>query len=254
MIWPYSAVRLHQVTGVKYRRKVTRRKAQPREREIDMPRFFNTPLITRFRSVFIALGVITFGAALAGAGGLVSSYTTSGHSTSGGIISSAVAMDQNETFIYSGGCFWCTEADTEKLDGVVDTISGFTGGTTDNPKYFFGQWGDHREAALVIYNPKVVSFEDLVKHVYTTIDYEDADGQFCDRGRSYSPAIYVKNDEQAAIATQLAPATSIVPIEREGKFYPVRDAHQDFYKKRAKKYNYYRQRCGRDRRVSELNG
>ena len=105
----------------------------------------------------------------------------------------------------------------------------------------------------MIYDPKVISFEDLVKHVYKTVDYEDDGGQFCDRGHSYSPAIYVKNDDQAAIVKSLAPATSVVPIERESTFYPVREEHQDFYKKRSVKYKFYRLNCGRDRRLSRLN-
>ena len=75
-----------------------------------------------------------------------------------------------ETFVYSGGCFWCTEADTEKLEGVSEVISGFTAGTTKNPKYIPGQWGDHREAALVKYDPKIISFKELVNHVFKTID------------------------------------------------------------------------------------
>ena len=109
------------------------------------------------------------------------------------ILSPVVAA---ETFIYSGGCFWCTEADSEKLDGVSEVISGFTGGTTPNPRYHIGEWGDHREAAQVIYNPADVSFEDLVRHVYETIDYEDNKGQFCDRGESYKPVIFTSNEEQ----------------------------------------------------------
>lgn len=164
------------------------------------------------------------------------------------------AVEGMASFIYSGGCFWCTEADTEKLDGVTDVISGFTGGTTENPKYYSGKWGNHREAAKVIYDPAVLSFENLVKHVYRTVDYEDGDGQFCDRGHSYSPAIYVKNDDEAALAKALAPATSVVPIEPESTFYPVREEHQDFYKKRSIKYKFYRFNCGRDRRLSALNG
>ena len=87
-----------------------------------------------------------------------------------------------ETFVYSGGCFWCTEADMEKLSGVIEVTSGFTAGTTKNPKYIPGQWGDHREAALVEYDPKVITFSDLVIHVFKTIDFEDNEGQFCDRG------------------------------------------------------------------------
>ena len=159
-----------------------------------------------------------------------------------------------ETFNYSGGCFWCTEADTEKLDGVSEVISGFTGGTTANPRYEPGKWGDHREAAQVIYDPEVITFEKLVRHVYATIDYEDVEGQFCDRGRSYSPAIYYKTESERLIAERLAPKNSVVPIEPESDFYPVREEHQDFYKKRSFKYNYYRSRCGRDSRLNALNG
>mgnify|MGYP001158654721 CR=1 FL=1 len=159
-----------------------------------------------------------------------------------------------ETFNYSGGCFWCTEADFEKLEGVSEVISGFTGGTTPSPRYEYGKWGDHREAAQIIYDPTIISYEDLVRHVYATIDYEDNDGQFCDRGRSYSPAIYFKTDEERLIAERLAPETSVVPIEPESTFYPVREEHQDYYKKRAIKYKYYRVSCGRDRRVKSLNG
>ena len=159
---------------------------------------------------------------------------------------------EEETFVFSGGCFWCTEADFEKIRGVREVISGFTGGDTANPKYYSGQWGNHREAALVHYNPKIISFEELVEHVYKTIDYEDNEGQFCDRGHSYSPAIYFKTEEERAIAERLAPPTSVVPIEPEGKFHPVRDAHQDFYKKRPVRYKVYRTGCGRDKRIGQL--
>ena len=158
-----------------------------------------------------------------------------------------------DTFMYSGGCFWCTEADMEKLDGVSEVVSGFTAGTTKNPKYIQGQWGDHREAALVTYVPKKINFKDLVIHVYKTIDYEDNEGQFCDRGRSYTPAIYYKTNEEKQIILSVTPKTSIVPIEKESKFYPVRPEHQDYYKKHTYKYEYYRFLCRRDKRIEELN-
>ena len=157
-----------------------------------------------------------------------------------------------ETFVYSGGCFWCTEADSEKLEGVSDVISGFTGGTTANPVYQVGKWGDHREAAQVIYDPAIISFEELVTHVYATIDYEDLYGQFCDRGRSYSPAIYYKSEAEKFAIEKLAPASSVVPIEPETKFYPVRTEHQGYYKKNPMRYTFYRNRCKRDQRIKEL--
>lgn len=169
-----------------------------------------------------------------------------------GLTSNAMAHGE-ETFVYSGGCFWCTESDSEKLEGVIEVISGFTGGTTEDPKYYPGKWGNHREAAKVIYDPDVISYEDLVRHVYKTIDYEDADGQFCDRGHSYSPAIYYKTEAQKQIAQRLAPPTSVVPIEMEGEYFPVRESHQDYYKKSKIKYKFYRARCGRDKRIKELN-
>ena len=162
------------------------------------------------------------------------------------------AAEEEEVFVFSGGCFWCTEADFEKLFGVREVVSGFTSGTTKDPKYYSGEYGDHREAAQVFYNPGRISFEELVEHVYKTIDYEDYTGQFCDRGRSYSPAIYVKTEEERAIAERLAPPSSIVPIEFETEFFPVRKEHQDFYKKRPVKYNVYRKACGRDKRVRQL--
>ena len=157
-----------------------------------------------------------------------------------------------ETFVYSGGCFWWTEADSEKLKGVSDVISGFTGGTTSSPVYRVGKWGDHREAAQVIYDPAIISFDELVTHVYATIDYEDRDGQFCDRGQSYSPAIYYKSEAEKFAAERLAPASSVVPIEPETKFYPVHAEHQGYYQKNPMRYKFYRNRCGRDQRIKEL--
>mgnify|MGYP005666877099 FL=1 len=158
-----------------------------------------------------------------------------------------------DTFVYSGGCFWCTEADMEKLKGVSEVVSGFTAGTTKNPKYIQGQWGDHREAALVTYDPQKINFKDLIIHVYKTIDYEDNEGQFCDRGRSYTPAIYYKTNEEKQIILSATPKSSIVPIEKESNFYPVRLEHQYYYKKQTYKYEYYRFLCRRDKRIEELN-
>jgi peptide-methionine (S)-S-oxide reductase len=173
---------------------------------------------------------------------------------SGLLMTTPARAADTDTFVFSGGCFWCTEADFEKLDGVSEVISGFTSGTTADPKYYPGAYGDHREAAQVLYDPDVVSFEDLVRHVYRTIDYEDDGGQFCDRGHSYTPAIYYESEEEKAIAARLAPPTSVVPIEPEKQFFPVREAHQDYYKKNSGKYKFYRYRCRRDQRIEELNG
>ena len=83
------------------------------------------------------------------------------------------------TFVVSSGCFWCTEKDFEKLDGVYDAVSGFTAGTTPDPKYYKGKWGDHREGVKVYYDSNKISFSDLVKHAYATMDWQDDGGQFC---------------------------------------------------------------------------
>jgi peptide-methionine (S)-S-oxide reductase len=148
------------------------------------------------------------------------------------------ARADDKTFLYSGGCYWCTEADSEKLKGVSKVISGYV---------------NNREAAKVFYDPDQISFDELIRHVYRTIDYEDDGGQFCDRGYSYSPAIYYKTAEEKAVAEKLAPPTSIVPIEQESTFNPVSESRQDFYKKNRLRYSYYRKGCGRDRRLEELN-
>ena len=164
----------------------------------------------------------------------------------------SIFQAKSDIFYYSGGCFWCTEQDFEEFKGVKEVISGFTGGTTPNPKYYPNQWGNHREAAKVIYDPNKVSFAELVKHVFNTVDYEDSDGQFCDRGHSYSPAIYYKNNKQKNIINDIAPKTSKVAVEKETKFYPVRDEHQNFYKKNSLKYYLYKTACGREKRLKQL--
>ena len=106
---------------------------------------------------------------------------------------------------------------------------------------------------MVTYDPQKINFKDLIIHVYKTIDYEDNEGQFCDRGRSYTPAIYYKTNEEKQIILSATPKSSIVPIEKESKFYPVRLEHQDYYKKQTYKYEYYRFLCRRDKRIEELN-
>ena len=201
--------------------------------------------------MLVGLGVLT----VAVAGGLAWAWKSNVNLPESVVASVDRTIPEGaESFVYSGGCFWCTEADSEKLDGVYDAISGFTAGTTSNPKYYFGAWGDHREAAQVWYDPTKLTYEDLVRHVYSTVDYEDGDGQFCDRGRSYEPAIYYTNEIEKRIAENLAPDTSVVPIEMETEFFPVRAEHQGYHdgSLTTVKYNFYRNSCGRDRRVAQL--
>jgi peptide-methionine (S)-S-oxide reductase len=169
-----------------------------------------------------------------------------------------------ERAVFAGGCFWCMEADFEKLDGVTEAVSGFTGGTAENPTYR-GNHEGHYEAIEVSYDPDRVSYEDLLDHYWVNIDPFDAGGQFCDRGPSYRTAIFVDGPEQRALAEaskqEVAarfPERSIVtPILDATTFYPVKGEesyHQDYYKKSPLQYRFYRWNCGRDRRLEEIWG
>ena len=155
------------------------------------------------------------------------------------------------SIIVAGGCFWCIEKDFEKLDSVYEVVSGYAGGRIKNPTYY--NHSGHREVVQIHYNPEAISFAELVDYYYQHVDYQDDGGQFCDRGHAYSPAIHVKNEEERQIATQRAPASSVVPIENDVKFWQAERYHQDYYMKNPLRYKYYRFSCGRDQRVAELN-
>ncbi len=166
--------------------------------------------------------------------------------------------------VLAGGCFWCMEKDFEALEGVTDVVSGFTGGTAENPTYR-GDHTGHYEAVEITYDPSVVSYEDLLAHFWINIDPFDARGQFCDKGPSYLSAIFVANDTERAIAEesrqkvveQFPGQTVVTPILEASRFYPIRGEesyHQDFYKKSPIRYKVYRWNCGRDRRLDEIWG
>lgn len=166
--------------------------------------------------------------------------------------------------ILAGGCFWCMEKDFEALDGVGEVISGFTGGTADNPTYA-GDHTGHYEAVEIAYDPEVITYAAILEHYWVNIDPFDAEGQFCDRGPSYRSAIFVSNERERAIAERSRqrvidrfPEQKIVtPILDADTFYPVRGAesyHQDFYKKSPLRYRTYRWGCGRDKRLREIWG
>ncbi|MBN2720869.1 MAG: peptide-methionine (S)-S-oxide reductase MsrA [Proteobacteria bacterium] len=166
--------------------------------------------------------------------------------------------------ILAGGCFWCMEADFEKLDGVSDVVSGFTGGTLKNPTYD-GNHEGHYEAVEITYEPQKISYQKLLDHYWVNIDPFDEGGQFCDRGPSYRAAIFVANEEERLIAeksrekvqamfsnqkivTPILPATTFWPIQGDESY------HQDYYKNYSVRYKYYRWRCGRDKRLEEIWG
>ena len=158
--------------------------------------------------------------------------------------------DNTKSIILAGGCFWCIEKDFEKLDAVYEVVSGYAGGTLDDLTYQSHE--GHREVVQVHYNPDATDFETLIAYYYDHIDYQDDEGQFCDRGRAYTPAIHVQNDQERMIAKRLAPQSSVVPIEDDVKFWPAEQYHQDYYMKNPFRYKFYRGACGRDSRVREL--
>ena len=166
--------------------------------------------------------------------------------------------------ILAGGCFWCMEADFEKLEGVTDVVSGFTGGTLKDPTYN-GNHAGHFEAVEVTYDPDKISYKELLAYYWVNIDPFDDAGQFCDKGPSYRTAIFVASETERAIAEQSMkeiadqfPAKEVVtPILEASTFYPIKGSesyHQDYYKKNPVRYKFYRWNCGRDQRLKEIWG
>lgn len=184
------------------------------------------------------------------------------------ILSSANASEKRRkgetaTAIFAMGCFWCAEADFEKVDGVVDVVSGYTGGRTRNPTYEQVSAGGtgHYEAVRVTYDPSKVKYADLLTVFWKNVDPFDAAGQFCDKGESYRAAIFPGNvaETKAANASRDYLAgyfkrNLATKIEARAAFYLAEDYHQDYYKKNTIRYRYYRSRCGRDDRLAEVWG
>jgi peptide-methionine (S)-S-oxide reductase len=166
--------------------------------------------------------------------------------------------------IFAGGCFWCVEADFEKLPGVKEAISGYAGGHVKNPTYkqvVRGGTG-HYEVAKIIYDPSQVSYAELLEHFWTTVDPTDDGGQFCDRGQSYETAIFANpaQIDAARLSKQTLQNSGrlkdkvVTPIIAAGAFYPAENYHQDYYKKKPIRYKYYRNGCGRDKRIKQIWG
>ena len=177
----------------------------------------------------------------------------------------AATDDELATATFAGGCFWCVESDFDTVPGVVETISGYTGGTADNPSYKQVTAGGtgHREAVQIRYDPKQVSYERLLHIFWRSVDPTDGGGQFCDRGESYQTAIFVGNEEERRLAeasremleqSMVLDAPVITPIEPAGEFYPAEDYHQDYYTKNPVRYRFYRFSCGRDSQVQQVWG
>ena len=177
--------------------------------------------------------------------------------------SPAQAAPQRQAAVFAGGCFWCTEADFDKIPGVLSTVSGYTGGSRANPTYeqVSGGGTGHIEAVRVEYDPTKVTYATLARRFFRTIDPLDGGGQFCDRGAQYRSALFVAGAEQrriaeaekagAAKALGKPVATLILPAAR---FYPAEGYHQNYYKKNPIRYRFYRFNCGRDARLGKVWG
>lgn len=168
------------------------------------------------------------------------------------------------TAIFASGCFWCTEADFEKLPGVIEVESGYIGGRSANPSYQEVSAGTtgHAEAARIRFDPERIGYAQLLAHYWRNVDPTVKDRQFCDVGTQYRSAIFYLDEEQRRLAE-----ASLDALRRSGRFpnvytevvaattfYPAEAYHQDYYKKNPLRYNFYRQSCGRDARLAELWG
>ena len=166
---------------------------------------------------------------------------------------------------FAGGCFWCMEEAFEKVNGVIDTVSGYMGGTVKNPTYeqvSAGQTG-HAESVEVRYDPSKVTYTQLVEAFWQNVDPVTPDAQFCDHGNQYRAAIFYQGEDEKRLAEDSKRAieqskrfsapivTQIVPAS---EFYPAEEYHQDFYKKNPVRYKFYKFTCGRAQRLDSLWG
>jgi methionine-S-sulfoxide reductase len=185
-------------------------------------------------------------------------------------VSIAATADQDEqtgteTAILAGGCFWCMEADYEKLDGVLEVVSGYAGGHLEHPTYkqvSSGQSG-HLEVVRITYDANKTGYKEILDFFWRHVDPTRDDGQFCDRGSQYRPAIFYQNEKQfeSAVSSRneinaSKPFSEPLKVEilKAGKFYPAEEYHQDYYRKNPIRYSFYRFNCGRDARIEQLWG
>jgi len=180
-----------------------------------------------------------------------------------GMAAEPVHSNSHKTAILAGGCFWCIEADFEKLDGVTDVVSGYSGGQLKNPTYKQVASGktEHIEVVRISFDPKVINYSQILDYFWRHIDPTRDDGQFCDRGKQYRPAIFYLDEQQHKTAIEsmrkielIKPFKQPLKVEliKASEFYLAEEYHQDYYKKNPIRYNYYRFSCRRDARVEEL--
>ena len=168
---------------------------------------------------------------------------------------------QKDKAYFAGGCFWCVEESFEKLNGVEEVISGYSGGVTENPTYkevTYGKTG-HFEVVEIIYNKAVISYSELLENFWINIDPFDAYGQFCDKGYSYrSVAFYTNDEEKILIEKDIKELESkfnkkvVTYIRNFEKFYKAEEYHQDFYKIKFERYLRYKKACGREELLKRI--
>jgi peptide-methionine (S)-S-oxide reductase len=178
-------------------------------------------------------------------------------------VSGATAQSKTETAIFAAGCFWCVEEAFEKVPGVIAAVSGYAGGTLKNPTYeqvTTGRTG-HYEAVKITYDPGKVSYRQLVDWFWRNVDPHDADGQFCDKGPHYRGAIFYQGEAQKKVADESKTALAgqlkrpiVTDILAAGPFYDAEDYHQDYYKKNANRYQFYKHGCRRVQRLEQVWG
>ena len=171
---------------------------------------------------------------------------------------------EEEKAVFAGGCFWCMEAPFEKLKGVQSVVSGYIGGEKKNPTYKEVSSGasGHIESVQVIFDNKLVSYDDLLKTYWKNIDPLDPNGQFCDKGEQYQSGIFFLNNQQKDASeksllnhqkdSRFKGKKIVTFIKSASVFYEAEDYHQDYYKKNPVRYKFYRYNCGRDKRLEEV--
>ncbi len=167
----------------------------------------------------------------------------------------------SEEAIFAGGCFWCMEKPFDEVSGVISTTPGYTGGRKINPSYEEVSAGDsgHYEVMKIVYDPKIVSYRELLSVFWKNVDPYDGKGQFCDKGEQYLSAVFYQDEKQKeeALKSKSAlkkPDSVKSRILKASPFYPAEENHQNFYLKNSLKYKFYRLSCGRDKRLKELWG
>ena len=168
---------------------------------------------------------------------------------------------QKDKAYFAGGCFWCVEESFEKLKGVEEVISGYSGGITENPTYKEVKYGNtgHFEVVEIIYDKKVISFEQLLENFWVNIDPFDAYGQFCDKGYSYRSVAFYQNDEEKKLIEKNIKDLEnkfnkkvVTYIRNFEKFYKAEEYHQDFYKIKLERYLRYKKACGREELLKRI--